>query len=69
MTRIVINTANERDAARVMSLLQSGGMILTAAPSRGMERGIHLNARESDTIRTGKSYQILDFDAYRRRLA
>jgi hypothetical protein len=69
MSRITIDTADEMTVARIMSVLQQSGITLSAAPARGMDRGIHLKAREAVSDHQGKSYQILEMDAYRRRLA
>ena len=68
MSRITIDAENEMTVARIMSVIQQSGITLSAAPARGMDRGIHLKARET-TTHQGKSYQILEMDAYRRRLA
>ena len=68
MSRLTIDTDNEMTVARIMSVIQQSGITLSAAPARGMDRGIHLKARESTASRS-KSYQILEMDAYRRRLA
>jgi hypothetical protein len=69
MGRITIDTDSEMTTARIMSIIQRSGITLSAAPAKGMDRGIHLKAREATPANTGKSYQILEMDAYRRRLA
>ena len=69
MSRLTIDTDNEMTVARIMSVIQQSGITLSAAPARGMDRGIHLKAREMTASHQGKSYQILEMDAYRRRLA
>jgi hypothetical protein len=69
MSRITIDTENEMTTARIMSIIQRSGISLSAAPAKGMDRGIHLKAREATPTNTSKSYQILEMDAYRRRLA